>query len=261
MVAVQSKIPFDKDPSKYRRSWIPTQEEQDAYDDLQRRKVNPQFSDYVQDGQLICFGISEHLTEERLPEWTPRAIAEMKAIDSWFPKRQLKEVTRPAYKSDFNYTNYATRAQLRVGLGLLAIRELPIKNFYARCGLAYCWIVYYIIRGSGRGFRNNRPAVFWNHTFHSKALVNHPDLLNWTMTRVLPKNPPVPDAHREWMTRQMPVYHQYHKNVYRYRYRRPRFVKWDGSQNQPVMPFMHDNGTEVNNGTFKRNCATTPQLR
>ena len=47
----------------------------------------------------------------------------------------MEEVTRPVYRSDFNYTNYAGRAQLRVGLGLWLIRELPIKNFYTRCGI------------------------------------------------------------------------------------------------------------------------------
>jgi hypothetical protein len=185
----------------------------------------------------------------------------MKMIDSWFPKRQMKEVTRPVYKSDFDFTSYTSRAQCRVLLGLLAIRELPIKNFYARATLAYFWIMYYIIRGAGRGMRSNRPLVLYNHTWNSKALVNHPDLLRWALTRVLPKNPPVPDAGREWRTRQNPVFHQYHKNVYRYRYRKPRYVSWDGSMNQPVMPFMHDTGTDVNNGTFKRNVATTPQLR
>lgn len=179
----------------------------------------------------------------------------------WFPKGKHLEVTRPVYKSDFNWTNYASRAQMRVVLGLLAIRELPIKNFYARAGLAYLWVIYYIVRGGGRGLRHNRPIVMWNHTFNTKALVNHPDLLQWTLTRVLPKNPPIPDANREWAVRQQPVYHQYHKNVYRYRWRSPRYIRWDGSQNQPIMPYLHDHGTEVNNGTFKRNVATTPQLR
>ena len=47
---------------------------------MQRRKLNPQFSEYVQDGQLICFGISEHLSEERLPEWTDKAISEFKTV-------------------------------------------------------------------------------------------------------------------------------------------------------------------------------------
>ena len=42
--------------------------------------MNPQFSEYVQDGNLICFGISEHLGEERLPEWTEKAKNDMKMV-------------------------------------------------------------------------------------------------------------------------------------------------------------------------------------
>ena len=43
--------------------------------------------------------------------------------------------------------------------------------------------------------------------------------------------------------------------------RKPRYIPWDGSQNQPVMPYMVDIGTDVINGTFKRNVNTVPQLK
>ena len=117
------------------------------------------------------------------------------------------------------------------------------------------------MRGVGRGFKNNRPIILYNHALNMKTLGNYPDLFYWATCRVLPKCPPVPDAHREWRTRQNPVFHQYHKNVYRYRYRRPRYVQWDGSMNQPVMPYLNDTGTDVNNGTFKRNINNVPQLK
>ena len=181
---------------------------------------------------------------------------------SWFPRgKSLDTVNRPAYRSDFNFTNYTTRSQVRVALGLLVIRELPIKNFYARCWIAYFYCMYFVIRGIGRGLKSNRPIVMYNHALHMKTLGNYPDLFYWNICRVLPKCPPVPDAHREWKTRQNPVFHQYHKNVYRYRYRRPRFVSWDGSMNQPTMPYLNDHGTDVNNGTFKRNVNGVPQLK
>lgn len=170
-------------------------------------------------------------------------------------------VTRPVYRSDFNWTSYASRAQVRCLLGLMVIRELPIKNFYVRCWLAYGWCIYFVVRGLGRGLFNNRPIVMYNNAFNAKTLVNYPDLIYWTCTRVLPKNPPLPDAHREWRTRQTPVYHQYHRTTYRYRLRKPRYVAWDGSQNQPVMPYLHDVGTDVINGTFKRNGNTVPTLK
>ena len=182
---------------------------------------------------------------------------------SWYRRDRTKTdfVTRPAYKSDFNYTNYTTRAQVRVALGLLAIRELPIKNFYVRCWITYIYLVYFVVRGLGRGLWKSRPIVTYMHGFNAKALVNYPDFFSWTLCRILPKNPPTPDAGLEWRKRQTPVFHQYHKTVYRYRYRKPRYIPWDGSQNQPVMPYLVDTGSEVINGTFKQNCNTTPQLK
>lgn len=182
-------------------------------------------------------------------------------LRSWFPRRDLSAVTRPTYESDFNWTDYATRAQVRCLLGLGFIRELPIKSFNVRCVLAYVWIIYFLIRGTGRGLRFNRPIVLYNHPFNSKALLNYPDLFYWNLAKILPKTPAEPDAHREWRTRQQPVYHQYHKTVYRYRMRKPRYVQWDGSMSQPTLPFLHDFGTDVNNGTFRRNVNTTPQLK
>ena len=53
----------------------------------------------------------------------------------------------------------------------------------------------------------------------------------------------------------------YHKTTWRYIMRKPRYVQWDGTQNQPVMPFMNDAGTDVTNGTFKRQCNSVPQLK
>jgi hypothetical protein len=148
-----------------------------------------------------------------------------------------------------------------VGLTLLVIRELPIKNFYVRCWIAYFYGIYFVVRGNARGLIQQRPLVLYSHQMHLKALVNMPDLFFWTTCKVLPKPNPMPDAHREWRTRQTPVFHQYHKTTYRYRMRKPRYIQWDGSMNQPIMPYMVDIGTDVINGTFKRNCNSTPQLK
>ena len=45
----------------------------DAYDDLMRRKINYQQPEYVQNNELINFGLSSHETEEWQPNWTPKA--------------------------------------------------------------------------------------------------------------------------------------------------------------------------------------------
>ena len=45
-----------------------------------RRSVNPQISEYVQDGELVCFGLSEHVVEEQLPMWTDKAITDFNIV-------------------------------------------------------------------------------------------------------------------------------------------------------------------------------------
>ena len=225
-----------------------------------RRKINPQIATYVQNNELICFGLSEHTVEEAHSLWTDKAKKELAIVASWFPKRNMDEVVRPSYNSSYNYNSNATRANLRGLLGFLVIRELPIKNFYTRTMLGYAWIIYFMIKGVCRGM-TNKPQFLYNNEFHTKGLLNYPDLFWWQITRVLPKNPPTIDPHLEWRTMQQPVFHQYHKNVYRYRYRNPRFVQWDGSMNMPTMPYLHDTGTDVPNGTFRRNCNSDPVLR
>lgn len=125
--------------------------------------VNYQVTDYVQDNDLICFGLSSHEVKEWLPEWTPQAKKELDILASWFPRSKANELlVRPVEKSDFNWTNYATRAQLRVLLGLAVIRELPIKNFYIRCWLSYAYLMFFVSKGLGRGLRAQRPLVVYN---------------------------------------------------------------------------------------------------
>jgi len=107
--------------------------------------VNYQVTDYVQDNDLICFGLSSHEVEEWLPSWTPKAQKDIDILCSWFPRSKYDEmIVRPASKSDWNWTNYASRAQLRVLLGIAVIRELPIKNFYIRCWLTYAYMTFFV---------------------------------------------------------------------------------------------------------------------
>jgi hypothetical protein len=210
---------------------------------------------------LICFGLSEHTVEERQTLWTPQVKKELAILASWFPKRKMEEVVRPAYKSDVNFTETAMLVNIRTAVALFVLRELPIKSFYTRAFIGYLYIEYVIGRGIRRGFFKNRPIVYYNNDMHLKSLMNYPDLFWWNLCRVVPKNPPIRDPHIEWRLLQQPTFHQYHKNVYRYRFRKPRFIQWDGSMNQPVMPFMLDHGTDVPNGTFRRNTNGDPQTR
>jgi len=174
--------------------------------------------------------LSSHEIEEWLPSWTPKAQKEIDILASWFPRSKYDEIiVRPAQKSDWNWTNYATRAQVRCLLAIAVIREMPIKSFYVRSVITYVYLLTFLSRGTGRGLRFERPIVMYNHQFHQRSLLNYPDMFWWNLGRVLPKNPPVPNAHTEWRYRQTPVYHQYHKTCYRYRMRKPRYIQWDGS--------------------------------
>lgn len=108
---VATRIPLDHSKMEYPKNWQKTQEELDAHDDAMRRKINFQKSEYVQDGEVVCFGVSEHIFEESKHKWSEKAKKDIAVLQSWFQADNFDEVaTRPVYRSDFNYTNYHTRA-------------------------------------------------------------------------------------------------------------------------------------------------------
>lgn len=217
--------------------------------------MNYQRPDYIENNEVVCFGLSEHVLDEVNSQiYSDKAAGDLRLLASWFPRNRDhigKIAPRPAYQSDFNYTNYHKHATLRTILGIAIMREFPIKNFYVRCWVGYFYVIYFIIRGNARGFNFTRPLVLYGHPFNYRSLLNYPDLYNWVTQKVLPKLPVTKDPHREWMMRQNPIFHQYHKTVYRYKQRKPRYVPWDGTMSQPTVPYLVDLGTDVINGTFK----------
>ena len=228
-----------------------------------RKKINYQSTDYAENGELLCFGLSEHVMEERNYKLSEKAEAHVKLLRQWFDESMFEEhCPRPAFKSDNTaYISHVCRGHFRMILGLLFIRELPIKSFYSRAFIGYWYFTWVYHRSLAKGVSQNHPNVIYNHPIFFKTLLNYQDLFYWSIGKVLPKVPNTPSAHLTWEARQKPVFHQYHKQVYRYRYRRPRYVPWDGTQNQPVMPFALDQGTGVINGTWKRNTNTCPELK
>ena len=45
-----------------------------------RRGVNPQIAEYVQNGELICFGVSDHTVAERSLMWTDKAAHDLSIV-------------------------------------------------------------------------------------------------------------------------------------------------------------------------------------
>ena len=226
-----------------------------------RKKMNYQRTEYSQNGELLCFGLSEHDLTEMMPKWSETAQKDINLLRSWFSNKGEDLLARPAYKSDFNMNIDLWRAQLRFALGGLLIRELPIKNFFARVFIIYIYGCYFLGRGLSKGLRPEKPAVYYMTDYSIKPLLNRPDLFKWSLCRVLPKVPVVNNVTKDWRARQQPVFHQYHRTTYRYRMRKPRYVPWDGTMSQPVMPFLIDDGTDVINGTFRRNPNTDPEFK
>ena len=96
-----------------------------------RKKQNYQKTDYAQNGELMCFGLSEHSLTERLPVWSEKAKKDLAILKSFLTKDE-SQLCRPAYKSDWSQNTDLWRAQFRFTIGLLVLRELPVKSFVSR---------------------------------------------------------------------------------------------------------------------------------
>lgn len=96
-----------------------------------RKKMNIQKTDYSQNAELMCFGLSEHSLTESVPRLSEKAERDLKLLKSWMHHNE-DILCRPAHKSTNTFTWDTLRAQLRLGLGALLIRELPIKSFPVR---------------------------------------------------------------------------------------------------------------------------------
>ena len=49
--------------------------------------MNYQVTDYVENNELICFGLSAHEIEEWVPSWTPKAQKELDIVATWIDRK------------------------------------------------------------------------------------------------------------------------------------------------------------------------------
>jgi hypothetical protein len=176
---------------------------------------------------------------------------------NWFPK-DLSFLPRPVFRSDFNnQADAGFRTTMRGFLSIMILRELPIKRFYTRCIIMYFAMRWFVFRGVYRG--NGTPLFTYANEYHMKDLTNYPDLYWLLLHSRVPTLPPTNTLTNDWRKRQQPTYHLYHSRCYRYRFRSPRYLPWDGTMNQPTLPFLRDEGTTVINGTFKVQANTDPK--
>ena len=68
-----------------------------------RKKQNYQRTDYAQNGELLCFGLSEHSLTEHLPRLSEKAKKDLDLIQSWRKNSNDEALARPAFRSDKTY--------------------------------------------------------------------------------------------------------------------------------------------------------------
>ena len=169
---------------------------------------------------------------------------------------------RPVHKSPFNRYKDHIRALFRCGIIYGILRELPIINFYARCFImSIC--TYTLIQRDNIGIlfpNENGPGVIPHYT-RSRELLNFP-ILRFILTLRRPTtNVPTMMPEFEWRQRNYPLYYQPHEGVFEQFARIPRYVKWDGTMNMPLLPYISDVGTGVASGTFAVNFSNHPYYK
>jgi len=116
-----------------------------------------------------------------------------------------EEMIRPVRKSTFNELRDYPRTVLRCGLLYMIIRELPIKNFFARSMLGLMYYIYVICRFNGRLLLNEE-SYYANH-FQTRNLYNYPMLKLLVCGRLPSKDPPVMQQDIEWRLFNNPCYY------------------------------------------------------
>ncbi len=137
--------------------------------------------------------------------------------------------------SDFNYMWEDSQKYIKAGLLYLFLRELPLKNFYARCFVvgASLWYANY------HWFRFHDKAYKYAAARDEKEMNNYPRLRELVTKRIDSKtNSPTILESDHWYQFTTPTFYHHHFKHYRYLHRTRREVNWDGTYNMPTMPFM-----------------------
>ena len=116
----------------------------------------------------------------------------------------------------------------------LILRELPLKNFYARAfvvgaGLWYANYHWFWFSGVTAKYAIDRDI---------KELDNYPRLKELVTKRIASKelSPSIQESDF-WWTLQSPTFYHHHIKHYRYMWRTKREVPWDGTYNMPILPY------------------------
>ncbi len=114
--------------------WFNTQEEIDAYDDLMVSNIELRDPNFESPNFTI---LSLRDRKERVPQLTQKSLAQIENYNNYIQTAKAQKTSfaklweLPIYKHIFG-----------IGLGYLLIRELPVRNFYARAFIMAFYLNY-----------------------------------------------------------------------------------------------------------------------
>jgi hypothetical protein len=132
----------------------------------------------------------------------------------------------------------------------MILRELPLRHFYARCFVVSTVLYYTNYHWWWLGGR----VVKYQNDRDKRELNNYPRLQEMVTKRISNResSPTVQESDYWWQT-QNPVFYHHHFKHFRYAMRVRREIPWDGTYNQPTMPYIFLNNRTgfVHNGLME----------
>lgn len=136
------------------------------------------------------------------------------------------------------------------------LRELPLKNFYARAAIIG-FTYFYLVKVHWNFFpsdKNNNVPYYYMNKYDENEFENFPMLKDLVTSKRRAKvNNPGQLESDLWYNQQFQSHYMNHFKHYRYIFRNRRVVPWDGTFNQPVFPYINNNDRTsfVHNGTME----------
>lgn len=119
--------------------------------------------DYVLNGYKTTFGIFSKEFSERRPSVSPKLREQMEYIWSTATNPNTVKMFFHRYHSNVSYYNSELNMKfLQCLTAFLVLRELPIKNFYARGFLIGCF-TFFVFGKSWKYNAINKPVYFMNY--------------------------------------------------------------------------------------------------
>lgn len=137
----------------------------------------------------------------------------------------------------------------------MILRELPLKNFYARASINAFFFIYLAhLNWKCLPFVklfSEDEVHYYPNKFQLDEFENYPLLKKFVNESVVTKthNTGLMEYHL-WNEQQFEPFYMHHQKNFRYIFRTRRVVPWDGTYNQPVFPYLsnNDRAAFVHNG-------------